>query len=151
MRTYSLADVIDNRVPALDLRGKYVLIGATARALGGRIISDQRGESMPGVEALANAVNTILRSRFYSETQNVNEIFYAALVAVLTVWLLAVATSLILRIGALVAIAVAIVIGGYITYTGFLIYPPLTAELVSFACAAVLSLLWKSRRSPNHL
>ena len=29
--------------------------------------ADQHGALMPGVEVLANAVNTILRSRFYTE------------------------------------------------------------------------------------
>jgi adenylate cyclase len=138
---YSVVDVIDGRVPAADLRAKYVLIGATAAALGGRIVSDVHGGSMPGVEALANAVNTILRSRFYSETQNLNQILYAALAAVLTVALLSLTSRPIPRIGALLAIVVAILVSGYISYTVFLIYPSLTSELVSFACAAILAQL----------
>ena len=150
-RTYSLVDVIDGRVPAADLRGKYVLVGATAKTLGGRIVSDRHGGSMPGVEALANAVNTIARSRFYSETPNVNEILYSALAAALTLGLLTLATELILRIGALVAIGVSIAVSGFIAYTVFLVYPAWTAELVSFACAALLGLLWGPRRSTDHL
>jgi adenylate cyclase len=142
-RTYSFVDVIEGRVPAADFRGKYVLIGATAASLGGRI------GSMPGVEVLANAVNAILRSRYYSETGNVNELLYAALAAAVTL-----ATGrlrVIPKIAALAAIAVGIVIIGYIAYTRFLVYPPLTAELVALACAAVIGLLWRSRRSPDHL
>jgi CHASE2 domain-containing sensor protein len=146
-RTYSLVDVIDGRVPAGDLRDKYVLIGATATSLGGRVVSDRHGRSMPGVEALANAVNTIVRERFYSETQNLNEILYAFLIAAMTVGLLSVTTRFILRIGALLSIAVAIVVSGYIAYTGFLVYPAWTAEVVSFACAAILALLWRYRAS----
>jgi adenylate cyclase len=143
-RTYSLVDVLNGRVPAADLRGKYVLVGATAPSLGGRIVSDRNGGSMPGVEALANAVNTIVRSRFYSETQNLNEILYAVLVAVLTLGLLSFATGIRLRIGALIVIGVAIAVSGYIAYTRFLIYPPWTAGIVSFASAAILALVWTS-------
>jgi CHASE2 domain-containing sensor protein len=150
-RTYSLVDVLNGRVPVADLRGKYVLVGATAVALGGRIVSDRNGGSMPGVEALANAVNTIMRSRFYSETQSVNEIFYAALVAVVTLGLLSFATSIRLRVGALIVVGVAIALSGYIAYTLFLIYPPWTAEIVSFASAALLSRLWKPRPLADHL
>ena len=39
---------------------------------------------MPGIEVLANAVNTILRSRFYSETPDWLAFFWAALVAAIT-------------------------------------------------------------------
>jgi CHASE2 domain-containing sensor protein len=118
--------------------------------LGGRIVSDGRGGSMPGVEALANAVNTILRLRFYSETPAVNEILYALLAAALTLGLLSLATRLILRIGSLVAVAVAIAVVGHVSYQGFLVYPPLTAELVSLASTATLALLWKQRRPLPH-
>ncbi len=68
--TYSLADVLQGACPGR-FRGKYVLIGATAATLGDRIASpfvhqtdahaDQHGVLMPGVEVLANAMNTILR------------------------------------------------------------------------------------------
>jgi CHASE2 domain-containing sensor protein len=129
-RTYSFVDVIEGRARASDFRGKYVLIGATAQALGGRI------GSMPGVEVLANAVNTILRSRYYSETGNVNELLYAALAAAVT--LAARRRRVTQKIGLLAAMAAGIVIIGYISYTRFLIYPPLTAELVAFACAALI-------------
>ena len=76
--TYSLVDVVQGAVPAERLRGKYVLIGATAASQGDRVASpflhqtdahaDQHGVLMPGVEVLANALNTILRGRFYSDT-----------------------------------------------------------------------------------
>ena len=77
-RTYSFADVVGGRIPPVQFRGKYVLVGATAASLGDRLASpfvhqadtrgNQHGSLMPGVEVLANTLNTILRSRFYSET-----------------------------------------------------------------------------------
>jgi CHASE2 domain-containing sensor protein len=77
-RTYSFADVVSGRIPPVQFRGKYVLVGATAASLGDRLASpfvhqadargNQHGSLMPGVEVLANTLDTILRSRFYSET-----------------------------------------------------------------------------------
>ena len=76
--TFSIADLLQGHVRPAQLQGKYVLIGATAAALGDRLASPfihmegtddrQHGSLMPGVEVLANTLNTILRDRFYSET-----------------------------------------------------------------------------------
>src|ERR1700738_4076039 len=72
-QTFSFADVLDGKVPPQSFRGKYVLIGATAGTLGDHVATpfvhaagaagEQNGELMPGVEVLANSMNTILRSR----------------------------------------------------------------------------------------
>jgi CHASE2 domain-containing sensor protein len=61
--TYSFADVLAGRVPAGDLRGRIVVVGATsptlqdrhATAAGGRVL-------MPGPEIRANAIATALRA-----------------------------------------------------------------------------------------
>src|SRR5262249_30615083 len=76
-QTFSFADVLDVHVPPQSFRGKYILIGATAATLGDHVASpfvhteglrsEQHGELMPGVEVLANSMNTILRSRFYRD------------------------------------------------------------------------------------
>ena len=50
--------------------------------------ADQHGALMPGVEVLANALNTILRSRFYSETGTSSAFLWPALVAALTLFAL---------------------------------------------------------------
>ncbi len=41
---------------------------------------------MPGVEILANTLNTILRSRFYSQTPDWLAFLYGALVAAITLF-----------------------------------------------------------------
>ena len=74
-QTYSFSDVLDGKISPDKFRNKYVLIGATAATLGDRIATpyvhtesadgDQHGDLMPGVEILANTINTILRGRFY--------------------------------------------------------------------------------------
>jgi adenylate cyclase len=75
--TDSVADVLSGHVPATQISNRYVLIGATAASLGDHFAApfthftdvreDQHGSLMPGVEVLANALNTILRQRFYQE------------------------------------------------------------------------------------
>ncbi|MGH9940292.1 MAG: CHASE2 domain-containing protein, partial [Blastocatellia bacterium] len=76
-KTMSIADVIDGRVEPEKFNGRYVLIGATAAAMGDRVASpfarftsergDPNGAMMSGVEVSANAITTILRSRFHRE------------------------------------------------------------------------------------
>jgi len=83
--------VLEGRVPAQSFRGKYVLIGATAATLGDHVATpfvhgdgvagQQYGELMPGVEVLANSINTMLRSRFYREIPDWLVALLAALIA----------------------------------------------------------------------
>ena len=155
--TYSLADVIEGRVPREKLHGKYVLIGATAASLGDRIASpfvrhtdaraDQHGSLTPGVEVLANTVSTILRSRFYSDPSDWTAFFWAALIAAVTVGLLEVAQGgheLLRQLAVLAGVAGAVLLASYFAFTRFLVLPPLAPGMVSFASAGVLGLLLRS-------
>jgi PAS domain S-box-containing protein len=155
--TYSLAELLDGRVSAGSLRGKYVLVGATAASLGDRVASpfvhstdvrgNQHGALMPGVEVLANSLNTILRSRFYSATPDWLAFLFAALAAAATLWLLAVAQGRhesLKQVGVLAGMATGIVLVCYLLFTRFLVFPPLTPGLVSFASAGILGLLRRS-------
>lgn len=92
--TYSLADVLGGSVSPGRFLGKYVLVGSTAASMGDRVASpfvhqsdargDQHGSLMPGVEVLANAVNTILRGRYYTDLSGWAEFFWSALIALAT-------------------------------------------------------------------
>src|SRR5262249_49274207 len=58
-RTVSVADLLDGRAEPEKFNGKYVLIGATAAAMGDRVASPFASASSattPGVEVLANAI-----------------------------------------------------------------------------------------------
>lgn len=156
-KTYSFADVVGGRIPPAQFRGKYVLVGATAASLGDRLASpfvhqaeaggNQHGSLMPGVEVLANALNTILRSRFYSETPDWLALVCGALVAALTLFGLAIAQGryeVIKQIGVLAAVTGVIVLASYLAFTRLLVFPPLTASLVSFASAGALGLMRRS-------
>jgi signal transduction histidine kinase/CHASE2 domain-containing sensor protein len=163
-RTYGFADVLDGLIPPAQFRGKYVLVGATAASLGDRLASpfihqegagpNQHGSLMPGVEVLANTLNTILRSRFYSETPDWLALLCGALVAALTLFLLAIAQGryeTVKQIAALAAVTGAVLLAGYLAFTRFLVFPPLTLSLVSFASAGVLGLLRRSLVASSHL
>jgi signal transduction histidine kinase/CHASE2 domain-containing sensor protein len=163
-RTYSFADVVGGRISPVQFRGKYVLVGATAASLGDRLASpfvheadahgNQHGSLMPGVEALANTLNTILRSRFYSETPDWIAFLCGALVAALTMFVLAIAQGrheTVKQIGALAAAAGAVLAASYLAFTRYLVFPPLTLCLVSFASAGVLGLLRRSLVASSHL
>jgi PAS domain S-box-containing protein len=155
--TYSLADVVQDSVPADRFHGKYVLMGATAGSMGDRIASpfvhhtdvraDQHGALMPGVEVLANELNTILRGRFYSDLSGWATFFWAALTAAATLAVLEAAQGgheLARQLGALAGLAAAILLISYLTFTGLLVVPPLAAGGVAFASAAILGLMRRS-------
>lgn len=162
--TYSLAEVIDGRIAASKFRGKYVLIGATAASQGDRVSSpfvhqtdahaDQHGSLMPGVEVLANAVNTILRSRFYSDTSDWAALFWSALIAVLTLALLEVTQGgreSLKQIAALTGMALAILVVSYLVFTRLLVFPPLVPGMVACAAAGILGLLHRSLAASSRL
>ncbi|MBZ5619794.1 MAG: CHASE2 domain-containing protein [Acidobacteriia bacterium] len=162
--TYSLADVVQGSEPASKFRGKYVLIGATAASLGDRVSSpfvhqtdehaDQHGSLMPGVEVLANAVNTILRSRFYSETSGWSALFWAALIALATLGLLEAAqggAEFLKQLAALAGAALAILVASYFIFTRWLVFPPLVPGMVACASAGILALLHRLLAASSRL
>ncbi len=156
-RTYSFTEVMDGRVSAEVLRGSYVLIGATAATLGEQLATpfvhdegadrNQHGALMPGVEVLANSINTILRARFYRETPDWLAALCAALVAAATLALLAVAQGrfeIARQLCALGGLTVLILTLAYVAFAWRLIVPPLIPMLVALATAAPLGLLRRS-------
>jgi PAS domain S-box-containing protein len=155
--TFSFSDVLDGKVPASAFRGKYVIVGATAAALGDRFISpfvhmegpngQQYGEFVPGIEILANALNTLLRGRWYSETPDSLAGTCAALVALLTLGGLSIAQGKqeTLKQVAMVILLGALILGfSYFAFIRWLVYPPIVACSVSFVFAIPLVLLHRS-------
>lgn len=156
-RTFSFADVLNGKVPPERFRGKYVLIGATAATLGDHVASpfvhregadgNQHGALMPGVEVLANAVNTILRERFYRETPDWLAALFAAFVAAAVIIALTVTQGrfeMFKQLGALGGLVFAILGISYFAYTHWLIIPPVVPSLISLGVAAPLLLLHRS-------
>ena len=61
---YSIADVLQKKIPAEAFRGKIVLIGATATGIGDLRGTPYGGTDFPGVEIHANVIDNILNQRF---------------------------------------------------------------------------------------
>lgn len=155
-QTISFSDVIEGRLAPEKLRDKYVLIGATAAAMGDRVASpfaqadvagDAVDELMPGVEVLANAMNTILERRFYRESSAWEAALLAALVALATVLLLNFAQGRFeaaKHLLALTGLLGAVLGASYFAFTQWLIFPPLVPMLTALLVAAPLTLLQRS-------
>src|SRR5262252_3824 len=152
-RMVSIADVIEGRAEPGKLNGKYVLIGATAAAMGDRVASPfagggaRRGALTPGVEVSANAITTVLRSRFYRETPDWVAAIFAALVAAAVVVALILAQGrreFIKQIAALLGIT-ALTFGlSYLAFARWMITPPIVSTMASLIVAAPLALLLRS-------
>lgn len=159
-KTMSIADVIDGQGRAEKLSGcrdRYVLIGATAAAMGDRVASpfasfaskrgDRNGSLISGVEVSANAITTILRSRFIRETPDWGAALIAALISAVVVGALIMAQGgreLIRQIAALLGITGLILVLSYLAFVRWMVGPPLTAAIVSLIVAAPLALLLRS-------
>jgi two-component system phosphate regulon sensor histidine kinase PhoR len=155
--TFSFGDVLDGRVPAFALRGKYVIVGATAAALGDRFTSpfvhlngpdgQQSGIFLPGAEVLANSLNTILRGRFYSETPDWLAAASAALVALFTLAGLSFTQGkqeTLKQAGMIVLLGGLIVGLSYMAFADWLVFPPLVPCGVSFMVSVPLVFLHRS-------
>src|SRR3984893_5388362 len=155
--TFSFGDVLDGKVPVSAFRGKYVIVGATAAALGDRFVSpfvhmegpngQQYGEYVPGAEILANSLNTLLRGRSYSETPDWLAVACAALVALLTLGGLSIAQGkqeILKQVIAVILLGTLILGLSYFAFIRWLIFPPIVACSVSFVSAIPLILLHRS-------
>ena len=163
-QTVSFADVLDGKISPERFRGKYVLIGATAATLGDRIAApfvhtenaegDQHGELMPGVEILANEINTILRERFYTNLSDWTAALCAVLIAIFVIFLTGIAEGKFeaaKQIGFLGILFALILIGSYFAFTRFFIIPPVVPMLASFVVATPLALLRRSLSASANL
>jgi PAS domain S-box-containing protein len=162
--TYSAVSLLSGAVPPGSLRGRYVLVGATAGALGERFPSPfqhhadvrgmQHGTSMPGVEVLANALNTILRQRFYYRLPGWLAFVWALLAAALT---LAALRSFPGRypaarqLGALLGVFLLLLAAALVAFQHFLVVAPVAGLAVSFASAGLLGLFRRSLATSSRL
>ncbi|HEV2668989.1 MAG TPA: CHASE2 domain-containing protein, partial [Blastocatellia bacterium] len=147
-RCYSIADVIDDKVPDTAFTDKIVLIGAVAESMGDTRIAPfmhysteagAGGREMPGVEIHANIINT-LRNRLSFRAFPDWAAFVAALVIILlsalTIkWFDGWSQILILSIFLL-----SIVLGSLFAFSRYLIIPPLAAMLTGFVAVIPLML-----------
>lgn len=156
--SFSIADVIDGKIPPQAFTGKIVLIGATAASMGdSRVVpfmnfaTEKRegGQEMPGVEIHANIINTI-RGRLALRSLPDWLAFATALLMIMVLamtvrWLDGWRQLLMLAF-----ILLAIIIGSLMAFSWFLVVPPLPAMLTGFAVVIPL-LLNRSLNSSSEL
>lgn len=146
-RSFSIADVIDGKVPGAAFTDKIVLIGAVAESMGDtrvapfmHYIADAGagGREMPGIEIHANIINSLRNRLSFRKPPE-----WAAFLAALAVILLSTLTirgfdgwRQILILG---LILLSIVFGSLFAFSRFLIIPPLPAMLTGLV--AVIPLL----------
>ncbi len=152
-QTISFSDVIDGRIDPQKLQNKYLLIGATAATLGEKVASPfiqsvnngrLRSDLMPGVEVLANQVNTILRGRFYRESPDWIA-FLCSLFAGASVILFAALAQgsyeIARQIAALGSLVAIILLTSYLAFTHLMILTPVVPMILAFTIATPLTLL----------
>jgi len=156
-QTYSFCDLLEGKIEQDKLRDKYVLIGATAAALGDRLATPfaysendpdlRAGELTPGVEILANSLHTILRERFYREVPDWLMIALTALVSMsvyLSLTVLQGRREGAKQIAAMVGPALILWPIAYFAFTRWLVILPIAPIITASVTAALLSLLRRS-------
>src|SRR5262245_51877644 len=139
-RYYSVADLIEGKIPPSAFADKIVLIGAVAESMGDTRVAPftrygaqpgQGGQGMPGVEIHANIINTIRSSLSFRPLPD-----WAAFAAAMIVILL---SSLTIRfvdgwrqIATLGLILISVIAGSLLAFSRFLIIPPLAPMLTGF-------------------
>jgi signal transduction histidine kinase/CHASE2 domain-containing sensor protein len=156
-QTYSFSDLLEGKIEQDKLKDKYVLIGATAAALGDKMATpftyaesdlDMRADELtPGIEILANSLSTILRDHFYREIPDWLMIAMAAVSAMsvyLSLNLLQGRREGVKQIAAMAGLASILWLTAYVAFTRWLIIFPLVPIVATGVAAAILSLLRRS-------
>jgi signal transduction histidine kinase len=103
-----------------------------------------RSDLMPGVEVLANEVNTILRGRFYREVPDWIAFLCSLLAGAGVIIFAALAQGsyeIARQFAALVALLASILLTSYLAFSMWLILPPVVPMIFAFAIATPLTLL----------
>ncbi|HEX8097049.1 MAG TPA: CHASE2 domain-containing protein, partial [Pyrinomonadaceae bacterium] len=146
---YSIADVLEDKIPAETFAGKIVLVGAVAQTMGDTRITpfisyggDERqgGIGMPGVEVHANVIETIRRGAWLRPLPDwlsfVAALLFilsaAAIVRLLDGWRL---------VAGLFALLAVIVFGSLYAFNRYFIIPPVVPALTGFFSVVPLLLL----------
>ncbi len=84
----SYVDIIENRVPAEELRGRVIMVGATAAGFGDLLPTPVSGRAHPlnGVEFHANAYSALVQDRLIRPTQLWPVLLLGALAIVIISW-----------------------------------------------------------------
>jgi signal transduction histidine kinase/CHASE2 domain-containing sensor protein len=147
-RYYSIADLIDGKIPPSNLTDKIALIGAVAESMGDtRVVpfmhyGDERsqgGREMPGVEIHANIINTIRSGLSFRSLPDWMAFVAALVIILLSAWTIRRFDGW-SQILILAVIFLSILMGSFVAFSRYLIIPPLPAMLTGFLAVIPLML-----------
>ncbi|MDX2031537.1 MAG: CHASE2 domain-containing protein [Blastocatellia bacterium] len=145
---YSMADLLEGKIPSAALAGRIVLIGATAPSLGDTRVApfmhfsaggEQGGQEMPGVEIHANLIHTI-RGRLSLRSLPEEGAFLLAIVVILCAMLTVRWLDGWRQVGLLALLLLAILAGSFLAFSRYHIIPPLVPMLTGFGVVVPLLL-----------
>lgn len=144
----SYSDVLDGRVPAGLLKGRWVLVGATAEGLGDRLETSASGgnQLMPGVEYQANILESIGRGSLITPLNAFHQLLLNAALIALPLALYGLPGFRRLWRVALFALPMVIVVSLLLLRMSYLWWPPVTCMAVT---ALGLAACWWTERKAS--
>lgn len=123
----SYVDVLNGRVPASLLKGRWVLIGATAAGLGDQLATSASDPNnpMPGVEYQANILESLASGRLITPLNLSAQLVIGSLTLALTLMLGAMPGLRRTRILALVCVCIMLLLSFLLLHLGNLWWPPM--------------------------
>lgn len=126
--TYSMADVVQRRVPAEEFRDRLVLVGPTATGIADMAVTPFQTQAFPGVEVHANFITNLIEGQFIRRglRENLVDIFFLFFFSLAAGFLLTVvpparATSiLVISLGAFWGLAYYLFVAHHIWIAAFL-------------------------------
>ncbi|PYS49343.1 MAG: hypothetical protein DMF68_10270 [Acidobacteria bacterium] len=146
---YSIADVLNDKVPASTFTNKIVLVGAVAQTMGDTRITpfvayggaeNRSGTGMPGVEVHANVIETIRRKAYLRPVSDSLSFAVALLVILIASTLIRLLDGW-RAVASLIAFLALIIIGSLYAFNHLFIIPPVVPMLTGFFTAVPLLLL----------
>lgn len=131
-RRLSYADIISGRVPVDDLKDKYVLIGATSAGIGDLISTpgNHSHQRMPGVEIIAQEMNTLLQKQWLFEMSGAAQIGLTVLFILVFVAFIALLPKKLTLVATLGGVIVTLLCSVYLLTVHGLWFAPATALIV---------------------
>jgi CHASE2 domain-containing sensor protein len=146
----SYIDVLDGLVPAALLKGRWVLVGATAEGLGDRLETSASGGNplMPGVEYQANILESIQDGRLITPLNFFNQLLLNAVLIALPLLLYGLPGFRRLWRVALVALPASLIASLLLLRSSSVWWPPATCLAVTVI--GLMACWWTTRFSRRH-
>jgi CHASE2 domain-containing sensor protein len=146
----SYIDVLDGHVPAALLKGRWVLVGATAEGLGDRLETSASGGNplMPGVEYQANILESIQDGRLITPLNFFNQLLLNAVLIALPLLLYGLPGFRRLWRVALVALPASLIASLLLLRSSSVWWPPATCLAVTVI--GLVACWWTTRFSRRH-